>query len=131
MKKIIFLIIAPIVFCISNVKAQSDSIPKEIYSFVQEMPRFPFGEDSMNRFIANHLIYPKAAKTNKTEGTVVIQFVVDKDGSLVDYKILRDIGDGCGQAVLDVLKKMPSWISGKQRDKKVAVFVTLPVVFTL
>jgi protein TonB len=95
------------------------------------MPEYPGGSEAMNSFIVDHLKYPTLAKDNNVEGKVIAQFVVTKTGDVTDIKILRDIGSGCGEEVMRVLKLMPKWIPGKNKRKTVDVYLTLPIEFTL
>lgn len=121
---------------------------KEIFKVVEEMPRFPGCESlgtvaekkacadkKMLEFIYANIQYPSIARENNIEGTVVIRFVVDKDGNVSDAEIIREIGGGCGDEALRIVKmmgKLPEkWIPGKQRGRPVNVYFTLPVRFML
>ena len=118
---------------------------EEIFKIVEQMPRFAGCEEmdgseqdkskcaseKMLQFVYNNLEYPKIARENGVEGTVVVQYTIDKSGELRDAKVVRDIGANCGQAALDVVNKMPTWIPGKQRGKAVSVLYTMPVKFKL
>ena len=103
----------------------------QIFEFVEQMPAYPGGEEAMGQFISDNLKYPARARDNQTEGQVVLQFVVDENGAINDITIKRDIGDGCGQAAVDVVKKMKHWTPGRQNAKPVKVYFTLPISFTL
>ncbi len=116
----------------------------EIYKVVDQMPRFPGCEmkddemakkycstDKMLKFIYRNIKYPEKARDDGSEGTVVISFVVEKDGSIVHPKIVRNIAGGCGEEALRVVKKMPKWTPGKQRGQTVRVQFNLPVKFKL
>ena len=103
-----------------------------IYRFVQQMPSFVGGEESMMKFIMENLHYPQEARDHQIEGKVVAQFVINTDGIISDIKIVRDIGYGCGKAVIDILEKMNGkWNSGRQDGKPVKVQFTLPIDFHL
>ncbi len=125
-------------------------VEEEIFKVVEQMPRFPgdgcdnkpteeerkkCADIAMLTFIQKNLKYPAIARENGVEGTAVIQFVVEKDGSIADVKIVRDIGAGCGQAAQTVVESMNSmgkkWVPGKQRGRPVKVLFTLPVKFKL
>jgi len=86
-------------------------------------------------YIYEHLIYPEEASKKGIEGQVVLQFIVETDGSITDIRVVRDIGFGCGYAVMDVVESwnhMPErWIPGIQRGEAVRVIYTLPVKFKL
>lgn len=121
----------------------------EVFKVVEEMPRFAncdnadatkkehdkCSKDKLVEYISDNLVYPEKAKKDGVEGMVVVQFIVEKDGSLSNVKAVRDIGAGCGQSAIDVLQKMNDdghvWIAGKQRGKPVSVLYTLPVKFQL
>ncbi len=124
------------------------SSEKEIFKVVEEMPRFPGCESlptmaekkacadkKMLEFIYANISYPSIARENNIEGTVVIRFVVDKDGNVGDAEIIREIGGGCGEEALRIVQlmgKLPQkWIPGKQRGRPVNVYFTLPVKFML
>lgn len=102
-----------------------------ILLIVEVMPIYDGGENALNKFLADNIIYPANAKQNNVEGTVVVQFVVETDGSISNITLLKDIGDGCGDEALRVVRKMPKWIPGKQNGVAVRVQYQLPVRFTL
>ncbi len=81
-------------------------------------------------FISTTLQYPKSAKDEGITGTVIVSFVVDKDGTVRNPSIVRDIGGGCGEAALAVINKMPRWEAGKQNKEKVNVKLNLPIKFS-
>ena len=122
---------------------------EEIFKVVEEMPRFPGCEDiagtadekkvcaekALFAFINSNLNYPSSARENNIQGNVVVQFVVNKDGTVQDIAVLRDIGAGCGEEVVRVVRLMNErnlhWNPGKQRGKPVRVMFVLPVKFSL
>lgn len=104
---------------------------EEIFIFVEEMPQYKEGEAAMYSFIRDNVKYPQLARENNIEGKVYVQFVVEKDGSVTNVKVMRDIGGGCGQEAMRVVKSMPKWKPGKQRGKPVRAQFTLPISFTL
>ena len=110
---------------------EPESSEEEIFTVVEVQPQFPGGEDSLYNFIYSNLRYPELAICTKMEGRVFITFVVEKDGSITNVRILRDIGGGCGQEAKRVVEMMPKWIPGKQNGKTVRVQYNLPVTFKL
>ena len=104
---------------------------EEVFVVVEDDPEFPGGMDALHAFIEKNLVYPEEAKAAGIEGKVYISFTVEKDGSITNVKILRDIGYGCGDEAVRVVKMMPKWIPGKQRGNPVRVQFNLPVVFKL
>lgn len=111
-----------------NVDLPKDSL---IFMVVEDSPQFPGGKDSMKVFIKKNLRYPKRAKRNSIEGTVYLTFVVEKDGSLSNIKILRGIGAGCDEEAMRIVRSMPEWKPGMQRGKPVRVQYNMPVRFRL
>jgi len=120
---------------------------KEVFKVVEQMPRFPgcdrdsdydnrhCTDKKLSEYIAKNLVYPDSALLMKIEGKVVIQFVVEEDGSINEVKPVKDIGYGCGVAASKVILSMndlpAKWIPGKQRSRKVRVLYTLPIEFKL
>jgi TonB family protein len=102
-----------------------------VFHIVEAMPEFPGGQEAMLKFIAEHLVYPKEALEGNIEGTVVVEFIVERDGSLSHLRILKDIGGGCGEAALDAIRQMPNWKPGTQRDVPVRVVMLAPLRFKL
>ena len=104
---------------------------EEIHTRVEQMPQFGSGERELLEYLAKNIKYPTIARENGIQGTVVIQFVVDKDGSVTEPTVVREVGGGCDEEALRVIKTMPKWIPGKQQGKPVKVRYTLPVKFKL
>jgi protein TonB len=104
---------------------------EEVFTRVEQMPQFGSGERELLEYLAKNIKYPAIARENGIQGTVVIQFVVDKDGSVTEPTVVREVGGGCDEEALRVIKSMPKWIPGKQQGKPVKVRYTLPVKFKL
>lgn len=105
---------------------------KEFQLFdVQKQPSFPGGEKEMFKFIQENLKYPPLARENNIQGRVAVSFVVNKDGSIGDVSILKDIGGGCGKEAARIVGSMPKWIPGEANGHPVKVRYTLPVQFKL
>ena len=106
-------------------------VEEEIFTIVQDMPSFPGGDGAMLSFLGKNIKYPTLAKESGIQGTVYVTFVVEKDGSVSDVKVLRGIGGGCDEEAIRVVKSMPKWTPGKQRGKPVKVQYNLPCRFVL
>ena len=104
---------------------------EEIFVFVEEYPSYPGGEEALYKYLGENIQYPDVARDNNITGTVVIRFVVEKDGSITKAAIAREIGGGCGKEALRVVNSMPKWKPGKQSGKAVRTEFTLPVQFQL
>lgn len=112
---------------VEPVQGTSDAV----YTFVEQMPEYPGGNEAMMEFIRKNLRYPEKAKETGVEGRVIVRFVVNEDGTVSDITILRDIGAGCGAEAVHVVKMMPKWKPGKQNGKAVKTYFNLPVMFRL
>ena len=130
MKKVIVLF-ALAVFCSISIVAQTEVEDDAIFVVVENNPEFPGGSDSLYAYIARNIKYPETAKKEKIEGRVFVTFVIEKDGQVSSAKILRDIGGGCGEEAIRVVKNMPKWKPGTQRGNPVRFQFNLPVSFLL
>ncbi len=107
--------------------------PEEtIFMVVETMPEFPGGQAELFKFLSQNVKYPVIAQENGIQGRVICQFVVNKDGSIVDVEVVRSGGDASlDKEAVRVIKSMPKWKPGKQRGKAVRVKYTVPVNFRL
>ena len=104
---------------------------QQIFQVVEEMPEFPGGMAECLKFISKNIKYPTIAQENGVQGRVIIQFVVNQDGSIVDPVVMRSVDPYLDKEALRVIKMMPKWKPGKQRGKAVRVKYTVPVTFKL
>ena len=102
-----------------------------IFRHVEQMPEFPGGEAALMKFINENLRYPATAIENGIQGRVMVQFVVKKDGSVGDVKVIRGIDSALDQEAIRVCKTLPKFIPGKQNGQPVNVWFTLPIIFNL
>lgn len=114
-----------------EVKEEVEEAEEEVFLVVEDDPEFPGGLSALSQYLASNIKYPTLAKENNITGKVFVSFVVEKDGSVGQVKILRDIGGGCGAEAVRVVKAMPKWKPGKQRGKPVRTQFNLPVDFSL
>ncbi len=103
----------------------------EVYMSVEKNPEFPGGVNAMMDYLRGNLKYPKSAKKNKQEGRVFIGFIVEKDGSVSNVKVLRGVCEELDSEAVRVVKSMPTWIAGRDKGEPVRVQYTLPIVFKL
>ena len=113
------------------VEEEVEEVEEEIFTVVENDPEFPGGMEALYKYLQTSIKYPTIAKENNITGRVYVTFVVEKDGSIANPRILRDIGGGCGQEAIRVVKAMHTWKPGKQRGKAVRVQFNLPVSFNL
>lgn len=92
-------------------------------------PEFPGGMESLNKYITDNLKYPQLALENNIQGKVYISFFVEKDGSVSNVRVLRDIGGGCGKEAKRVVMSMPKWKPGTRSGRPVRTQFNLPINF--
>ena len=113
------------------------AIPREVpeqepvFEVAEVMPEFPGGNQALFEFIAENLKYPQEAIDNQTEGRVILQFVVDKEGKVGHIQVVRSIDKMLDQAAIDVVRTLPDWKPGMQDGQPVNVRYTLPIAFKL
>lgn len=103
----------------------------EIFTIVEEQPSPVGGLKSFYTYVSNNLNYPSGARRMGLEGRVFVEFVVERDGSLTDIKVVKGIGGGCDEEAVRVIAGAPKWNPGKQRGREVRVRMVLPLVFKL
>ena len=106
--------------------------PKEkVYDVAEEMPEFPGGPQALVNYFSENVCYPKSAFDANIQGRVIVQFIVDKDGTIRDAKIVRSIDPALDAEAQRVIYAMPKWNPGKQNGEAIAMKYTLPVTFRL
>jgi protein TonB len=100
-------------------------------TFVENMPDFPGGEGARLKFLGENVKYPPLARESNIEGTVYIQFVVERNGKITNIQLKKGIGGGCDEEALRVVRKMPSWSPGRQNGQTTRVQFIMPIKFTL
>lgn len=110
---------------------EEEPVEQEIFEVVENMPEFPGGNAALMQYLAKNINYPTIAQENGTQGRVIIQFVVNQDGSIVDAKVARSVDPYLDKEALRVINAMPKWKPGMQRGKPVRVKFTVPVMFRL
>ncbi len=102
-----------------------------VYQIVEQMPQYTGGEQAMMKYVAENIKYPQAAKDKNISGRVFVGFVIEKDGSVSNVKVVRGIGGGCDEEAARVIKEMPKWKPGMQKGKPVRVNYMMPIFFKL
>lgn len=101
------------------------------YTQRDSYPQFDGGEAAFARFLSSNIRYPSEAKKNNVQGRVYIQFVVERDGTLTDIKVVRAPSADLGQEALNIVGMSPKWIPGKQYGQPVRIQFTVPINFSL
>lgn len=104
---------------------------EEIFMVVEQMPEFPGGIKELMDYLGTNVKYPENAMKKNVQGRVVVQFVVEKDGSLSEASVIRSIDPDLDAEALRVVQTMPKWKPGMQKGQAVRVKYTLPVSFKL
>ena len=124
----------PVVFDMPIEKIEKDAASENegtVYSTVEQMPMFPGGMQAAMEFLGKNMKYPVAAQKAKIEGRVIVQFVVDKDGSITKAEVVNSVSPELDAEAIRVVNLMPKWNPGKQRGQEVPVMFTMPITFRL
>ncbi len=133
----ILLISVYLISCGSNKKitkeidANSIDNDNAVFILVEQMPEFPGGQDGVRRFLSATIEYPKEAQARKIKGKVFVSFIIEKDGSVSNVKVMRKVNPLLDEEAVRVIKLMPKWTPGVQRGKPVRVSYTIPINFSL
>ncbi|MHA7128332.1 energy transducer TonB [Algoriphagus namhaensis] len=111
-----------------NTQAQST---ETIYEEVDQMPQYPGGMEGLTKYMVKNLKYPESAKSKSIQGTVMVTFVVQKDGTVSQAELLRGIGAGCDEEALRIVNGMEPWTAGVKDGEKVNTRLVLPIKFAL
>ena len=117
-----------------NLNAQVDKPDNDadvVYTIVDKEASYPGGIEALNTFLARNIIYPTLAKQKNIQGKVIISFIIEKNGSISNIKIVKDIGEGCGEEGVRIVKLMPKWKPAQQKGEPVRQQFVLPVLFKL
>ncbi|MBM6889041.1 M56 family metallopeptidase [Bacteroides caecigallinarum] len=115
----------------AEVIVQEPATKGEAFAVVEQMPEFPGGMKELMTYLKDNIKYPKAAQDKKVQGRVIVQFVVEKDGTPTEFNVLRSVDPDLDAEALRVLGGMPKWKPGMQKGQVVRVKYTVPVAFRL
>jgi len=101
------------------------------FMVVEDMPEFPGGTNALLEYLKKNIKYPAICRENNIQGRVLVQFIVNKDGSIVDCEVVKPVNPSLDKEALRVISGMPKWKPGSQRGKPVRVKYTVPVNFRL
>ena len=105
--------------------------PEKIFQAVEQSAEFPGGQAELMKWLGRNVRYPEAAQANEVQGRVIVQFVVEKDGSIGQATILKGVDKDLDREALRVVKSMPKWQPGKNNGVPVRSYFRLPVTFRL
>ena len=107
------------------------AVPDEPFDVVEQMPEFPGGMEALMKYLQESVKYPKEAFEKGIQGRVVVQFVIEKDGSISEVKVIKKVNEHLDAEAVRVVNAMPKWKPGKQKGETVRVKYTLPISFRL
>lgn len=110
---------------------EEEVVEEPIFAIVEVMPEFPGGVQALMTYLGRNTKYPAIPQEQGIQGKVVVQFVIDKDGTVVDPVVIRGVDPYLDKEAIRVVKSMPRWKPGMQRNKPVRVKYTVPVSFKL
>ena len=122
---------AVIIKTISPTVDEEIPVEDEIFEVVEKNPEFSYNGMSLMQYLGKSIKYPTIAQETGTQGRVIVQFVVNKDGSIVDVKVVRGVDPYLDKEAIRVISTMPKWKPGEQRGKPVRCEFTVPVMFKL
>lgn len=116
---------------VDNVLVEEEVQEEAPFQVVEKMPEFPGGTAALNAYLKKNIKYPSVCRENNIQGRVLIQFIVNKDGSIVEPEVVKSVNPYLDKEAIRVVSAMPKWTPGEQRGKTVRVKFTLPVNFKL
>ncbi|MDY6121798.1 MAG: energy transducer TonB [Porphyromonas sp.] len=111
--------------------AKEEEDENKVFMIVEQQPEFPGGTAALMKWLSTNVRYPEVAIENNIQGRVIVSFVVEKDGSTTDVKVVRGVDPALDKEAIRLASSMPKWSPGKQRGKPVRSRFTLPVAFQL
>ena len=133
MKKLILMLLMA-VCCLMTANAQKTVVSQtnqKVFDTVEQMPEYPGGMQAMIEFLQANMKYPEDAAKQKVEGRVMVQFVVETDGSISDVHVAKQVFPSLDAEAIRVVQAMPKWTPGKEKGKVVRVKYNLPIVFRM
>ncbi len=116
---------------LKQIVVQGEPEEEQVFDFAEQMPSFPGGQQELMAYLGKNIKYPTIAQEQGVQGRVIIQFVVETDGSITDVTVARGVDPYLDKEAVRVVKTMPKWIPGRQNGKPVRVKFTVPVLFRL
>ena len=133
MKKLILLLLMA-GCCLMTANAQKTVVSQtdqKVFDTVEQMPEYPGGMQAMIEFLQTNMKYPEDAAKQKVEGRVMVQFVVETDGSVSDVHVAKQVFPSLDAEAIRVVQAMPKWTPGKEKGNVVRVKYNLPIVFRM
>ncbi len=116
---------------IANIAVEEEPEEEAPFMVVEKMPEFPGGQAALMQYLQKNIKYPAVCRENNIQGRVLIQFIVNRDGTIVEPEVVKSVNPYLDKEALRVISGMPKWTPGEQRGKPVRVKFTVPVNFKL
>lgn len=116
---------------VEHVIVEEEPQEEALFQVVEKMPEFPGGTAALLKYLTDNMQYPSVCSENNIQGRVLVSFVVNRDGSIVDIEVVRSVNPYLDKEAVRVVSTMPKWEPGEQRGKTVRVKFNLPVNFRL
>ena len=113
------------------VEVEPEPEEEEVFMVVEDAPEFPGGINALLEYLKKNIKYPAICRDNNIQGRVIVSFVVNKDGKIVDPEVVKGVNPSLDKEALRVISTMPNWKPGYQRGKPVRVKYSVPVNFRL
>ena len=133
MKKLILMLLMA-GCCLMTANAQKTVVSQtnqKVFDTVEQMPEYPGGMQAMIAFLQTNMKYPEDAAKQKVEGRVMVQFIVETDGSISDVHVAKQVFPSLDAEAIRVVQAMPKWTPGKEKGRVVRVKYNLPIVFRM
>ena len=133
MKKLILMLLMA-ECCLMTANAQKTVVSQtnqKVFDTVEQMPEYPGGMQAMIAFLQTNMKYPEDAAKQKVEGRVMVQFIVETDGSISDVHVAKQVFPSLDAEAIRVVQAMPKWTPGKEKGNVVRVKYNLPIVFRM
>lgn len=127
----LFILSFILLSCKPNPEQQNKPAQEHIFVNYEEPPKYPGGNEACFKFIEENLKYPAEAIAQKLEGRVIVQFIIDRDGSVIEPKVYRGVNPLLDQEAIRVVGSMPKWIPGKFKYELIRCKMVIPVTFSL
>ena len=124
-------VFAPSLMTANAQKTVVSQTNQRVYDEVEQMPEYPGGMQAMIEFLQTNIKYPEDAVKQKVEGRVMVQFVVETDGSISDVHVAKQVFPSLDAEAIRVVQVMPKWVPGRAKGKVVRVKYNLPIVFRM
>ena len=116
----------------SGIENQVTRSDNEVFGSSGHMPSFPGGDGALIRFLSEHVVYPEEAAKNHIEGKVIVQFIIEKDGSVGEVKVARGVDKELDAEAVRVCKSLPKFSPGRNADgEPIKIWYTLPITFKI